>query len=491
MSDTRRWTPQRIGALSAGVIAFLAIAHIDGPLHHLGHGSRPAFAAGITVLMAIWWLTEAVPMHLTACVPLVLFPATEIFGVLETIKPYLDAYIFLFLGGMCIGAAMQQWNLHRRIALTVMKIVGADPKRLLAGSLAATAFISLWISNTATAAMMMPIGVAVIRQLETRAGGRRLGHYGAAIMLSIAYASNVGGIGTKIGTAPNAIFCGFMESIGVQISFIQFMMVGFPFVVFMLPIVWWSLWRVGKKDELGTMFASEAIDEELAKLGPTKRGEWVVLAVFIATAVVWVCGAPIAAELKPYYPKLKTSHLEGGIAMVAALVLLLFPVRPERAGEKKRRALELPVLRDQPWASLLLLGGSFAMAEGIQKSGLSDWVTGELSRIAALPSFAQVLIASAVTVALSAVASNVATTTVMLNVLKNAVSPELQTTVLFSATFSASCDFALPAGTPPNAIVFASGYITIPRMAKTGVVLDAIAAVISAAWCYLVVRAVL
>jgi solute carrier family 13 (sodium-dependent dicarboxylate transporter), member 2/3/5 len=480
----RSLSKARALAIAAGFLAFAAIAFLDHPLHHLPQGSRAAYAAATTALMAIWWLTEAMPMHITACMPLLFFPILGVFNFPETLKPYFDPYIFLFFGGMCIGAAMQQWDLHRRIALTVMKTVGADPRRLLAGSLAATAFISLWISNTATAAMMMPIGLAVIRQLETRLGGRRLEHYGAAIMMSVAYAANVGGIGTKIGTAPNAIFSGFMETLGTPVSFLEFSMVGFPFVVMFLPLVWWSLWRVGKKDQLGEVMAAEAIDDELAKLGPTKRGEWIVLIVFILTAVVWMAGAPISAELKAHFPKIKSSHIEGGAATLAALVLFITPIGP-------RRALELPTLKIQPWSSLLLLGGSFAMAEGIQQSGLSAWIAAELEQIATLHPFVQVLIASTVTVALSAVASNVATTTVMLNVLKSAVTPSMQSTVLFSATISASCDFALPAGTPPNAIVFASGYISIPRMAKTGVVLDLLAAIISSAWCYLIVRTIL
>ncbi len=491
MSEKSHFSAGKIISILVGVIAYAAIILIDNPLHHLGdYGSRPAYAAAATVLMAIWWLTEAVPIYLTACVPLVLFPLTGVFGgslgheIAETVLPYLDAYIFLFMGGMCIGAAMQQWDLHRRIALHIMSWVGTDPKRLLAGFLAATAFISLWISNTATAAMMLPIGMAVIRQLELRLGNKRLAHYGAAIMLSIAYGSNVGGIGTKIGTAPNAQFAGFMETHGQEISFLDFALVGFPFVLMFLPITWWALWRVGRHDNLGEVAGGDTIREELRVLGPVKKAELIVLAVFAATALIWIFGAPIADLIKHSYPKMKTSYLEGGVAMLAALVLVL-----ARVGG--RSVLGLNALRGQPWATLLLLGGSFAMAQGIQGSGLSGWVGGELARLRDFSPFMQVLLASLATVGLSAVASNTATTSVMLNVLHKAVAPEMSSTVLFSATISASCDFALPAGTPPNAIVFASGYLTIPRMAKTGVLLDVLAACVSSVWCYLIVRSVL
>lgn len=479
-------------AIAVGIAAYLAVALGDSPLHHQGdYGSRPAFAAAATLLMAIWWLTEAVPIYLTACLPLVLFPATGVFGgtvahgLWATVLPYADAYIFLFMGGMCIAAAMQQWNLHRRIALHIMRFVGTDPKRLLLGFLVATAFISLWISNTATAAMMLPIGVAVIRQFESRRKGR-LDHYGAAIMLAIAYAANVGGIGTKIGTAPNALFAQFMNEAGVEVTFARFAAVGVPFVMLFLPIIWMVLWRVGRADDLGTDLGEAAIEEELRRLGPTKRGELIVLGVFIFTALVWIAGKPVTQALRGALPdvRITSAHVEGGVAMLAALVLLSIPVQG-------RRALELGSLRSQPWATLVLLGGSFSMAEAIQESGLSLWVGGRLVGLSAFPPFLQVLLVSGATVLLSAVASNTATTTVMLNVLKGAVSPTLLGTILFSATIAASCDFALPAGTPPNAIVFASGYVTIPRMAKTGALLDVAAAILASIWCSIIVRHVL
>ena len=273
-----RFTPWKLAGLLAGFLAFALLAGLDTPLKHSPEwGPRPAYAAAGAALMALWWLTEALPIYVTACVPLVLFPLLGVFGpglganVRQAALPYADPYIFLFAGGMGIAAAMQQWNLHRRIALGIMDRVGTDPRRLLAGFLAATAFISLWISNTATAAMMMPIGIAVIAQIEDQLGVRRLARYGMAIMLSIAYGSNVGGIGTKIGTAPNAQFSGFMERLDVSISFLQFMAVGLPFVLFFLPAVWWMLWRIGRGDRLEGEIGAEVVHGELVKLGPVRR----------------------------------------------------------------------------------------------------------------------------------------------------------------------------------------------------------------------------
>jgi sodium-dependent dicarboxylate transporter 2/3/5 len=487
-----RLSAWKLAGLVAGLAAFALLALADTALqHHPVHGAAPARAAAVTALMALWWLTEAVPIHVTACLPLVLFPLGRVFGpdplagAVASAAPYADPYIFLFTGGMCIAAAMQQWGLHRRIALSVMRLIGTDARRLLLGFLVATAFVSLWISNTATAAMMLPIGMALIAQLERRAGGARLTHYGAAVMLAVAYASNIGGIGTKIGTAPNAAFCGFVARLGVDIDFLDYLVVGLPFVALMLPLTWLVLWRTGRADAPRGSLGETALRQEIDALGPMRRGEWVVLAVFIATAALWIAAKPLTDLARPHvtWTKLGTAHVEGAVAMSAALVLLLWPV----AG---RRALALTSLRTVPWSTLLLLGGSFSMAQGVQSSGLSDHVSAQLHVVRDLAPFAQVLLASLVTVALSAVASNTATITVMLNVLADAVSPAHRMSVLWASTIAASCDFALPAGTPPNAIVFGSGYLTVARMARTGVVLDVAAAVLAAAWCHVVVAGV-
>ena len=488
-----RLTPWKRAGLLAGLLAFALIAGLDSPLkHHPEWGARPAYTAGGAALMAIWWITEALPIYWTACVPLVLFPLMGVFGpglganVRQSVLPYFDPYIFLFAGGMGIAAAMQQWNLHRRIALGIMDRVGTDPRRLLAGFLAATAFISLWISNTATAAMMMPIGIAVIVQIEDGLQGRRLAHYGMAIMLSIAYGSNVGGIGTKIGTAPNAQFSGFMERMDVSISFLQFMAVGLPFVLLFLPAVWWMLWRIGRRDGLAGEIGAEVVGSELAKLGPVRRPERIVLGVFLAAAVLWIGGKWLTALLAPRLTafELTSAHFEGGVAVLAALALMLW-----RSGG--RQVLGLRALSRVPWETLLLLGGGFAMAAAIQKSGLSGFMSAQLAAVRGLPPFAQVLVASLASVALTAVASNTATIAVMLVVLHDTVAPEVMITTLFAATIACSCDFALPAGTPPNAIVFGSGYVTIPRMARTGVVLDFLAALLAAVWCWVIVRYVM
>ncbi len=484
-----RLPPRKLAALLFGLAVFAALAFLDSPLRHTDHGARPAYAAAVVALMAIWWVGEALPIHWTACLPLLCYPLQGLFAegfvgdLRRTALAYVDPYIFLFAGGMAIAAAMQQWNLHRRIALSVMARVGTAPPRLLLGVLVATAFVSLWISNTATAAMMFPIGLALLAQLEAE-HGRRLAHYGMATMLAIAYGANLGGIGTKIGTAPNLQFAGFLERLGTTVSFPVFLAVGLPFLLLFLPIAWWALWRIGRKEGLRGEIGQEVVLDGLRRLGTMRRGERWVLVAFLLAAAGWIASQPLTAALRELEPRIRSAHVEGGIAMLAAAALLV----TRCGGEPLLRPRSL---RKAPWETLLLLGGGFAMAAGVQASGLSDWAAAQLLALRALPPFVQVLLAATVAVTMSAFASNTSTIAILLVVLKDAVAPELLPTALFAATIACSCDFALPAGTPPNAIVFGSGYVRIPTMAWTGALLDVLAAALAAAWCWLIVRWVL
>jgi len=332
--------------------------------------------------------------------------------------------------------------------------------------------------------MMMPIGMALLAQLESRSGGRRLASYGMALMLAIAYGANIGGIGTKIGTAPNSQFAGFLgREAGIDIGFLSFALVGTGFVVLLLPIAWLALWLLGRRDAPHADLGAAVLRDELALLGPPSRGERAVLVAFLVAAALWILGAPITSFLKPRVTAfaLRSAHVEAGIAMAAALALALVRIA-------RRPVLEPASLKFVPWSALLLLGGSFSMAAAVQESGLSDWMAHHVSAIRGLPLLPQLLAATCLTVALSAVASNTATIAVMLTVLWGAVPREQAPTVLFAATIAASCDFALPVGTPPNAIVFGSGYVTIPRMVRVGAALDLVAAIVAALWCALAVR---
>ncbi len=513
MPEPRRDTPWRRILLkkpiflAAGILAFLGILLFDSQLHHFAkdgvdYGRRPALAAATTALMAIWWLSEGTSIYITALVPLILFPLLGIGGgglvadSEKALKPYFNAYNFLFLGGMAIAAAMQQWNLHSRIALTILKAIGTRPRLILLGMLVSTATISLWISNTATASMMLPIGMALAAQIEKQAGGTRREYFCGSLMLAIAYGANVGGMGTKIGTGPNLLFAGFAaRELGREVTFLEFLAIGFPFVVFFLPIVWLALWAGGRRDAPREDIGRNVIDRQLNELGPMSRGEWVVLAVFLATAAMWICGQPIQELLPAIVPiaenwtiKIESRYIEAGIAMLAMVFLLVFPVG--RALPRGPMALNVRSLKLIPWETLILLGGGLALAEGIEASGLSKWMGGHLGGLREAPVFLQYLGVCFVTVYFGAIASNVATTNLMLVVLKS-IGVDQALPLSAAATLSASCDFMLPAGTPPNAIVFGSGYLTIPRMAKVGFLLDFLSASILALWGYMGIRWIL
>lgn len=479
-----RMTPWRWFGLFSGVLIFFLVAFVPSGLHRIeGFGHRPARAAAVAALMVVWWLTEALPIAVTACVPVVLFPLLGVYGqglagdMVRSIEPFTDAYIFLFMGGMAIGAAMEQWNLHRRVALHILLAIGTEPRRLLLGMSVATATVSLWISNTATAVMMVPIGMALVRQLEASEGGRRLEHFGSAVMLSIAYASNVGGIGTKIGTATNSIFAGFVaDKLGVDIGFLQYMAIGLPFVVLFTPVMYGTLWRLGRRDVLGQVQGRAVLEQELAAMGKMSSGERKVAVVFAVAALLWIAGGPVQTMVSRVLSflgagvRFQAKHYEAVVAMAAALSLAAV------------RGLPWDALRRVPWSMLVLLGGSFAMASGIEGSGLSGWMARRLAVVSTLPLFLQIGLAALATVSLSAVASNTATINVVLNVLPPSVP------LLSAAAIAASCDFMLPAGTPPNAIVFGSGYVRLPTMMKTGFALDLAAVVLVAVYSYFYVR---
>ncbi len=462
--------PWRKPGFWIGLAAFAAIAFIPSGLHRtLGFGSRPAVAAATTALMAVWWFTEALPIAVTACVPLLVQPVFGLYGqglagdARRAAEPFVDGYIFLFLGGMMLGAAMEETGLHRRIALRIMQAIGAGPRRLLLGMLVATAAVSLWISNTATAVMMMPIARALLAQLEAGAG-RKAESFGAALMLAVAYACNVGGIGTKIGTGTNSIFCGLAEErLGIGIGFLQYVAFALPFVILFIPVVWLVLWRSGRADAFQGVKAGDALDTEVSALGRMSGPERRVALTFAAAAGLWIAGDLVRPLIAPWVPRFwdgyafQSKHYEAGVAMAAGAAVLLL------------RCLGLRGLLRIPFGTLLLLGGSFAMAAGIEGSGLSRWLSAQLAPIADVPLAGQVGLAASATVLLTAVASNTATVNVMLSVLPK-VLPVWAVTAMAS-----SCDFMLPAGTPPNAIVFGSGYVRLPVMMRTGALLDLLA----------------
>lgn len=463
------------GLAAAGAIGLFA----DGLTPH------QRTAAAMMALMAVWWMTEAIPIHWTSMIPLIVIPLfhVEAGGIAANIRPailpYVEETIFLFLGGMIISAAMQEHGLHKRIALTVMHLIGAGPNRLLLGFIAATAFISLWISNTATAVMMVPIGLAVIAQLEAREG-RKLFFAGQAIMLAIAYAANVGGIGTKIGTAPNAQFAGFVEKrFDISMGFVDYLVIGLPFVLIFLPVVWFVLARMMRKDRLAATGTAAAVRAELANLGPMRREELLTLGYFLLACYLWIAGKPTAGQYLGI-----DKGFDSIVAMTVALAMFLTPIN------NGRFLIDAAALRRIPWDTLLLLGGSFALAGAVEASKLSDWFGQQLGAVVHLDPLLLMVVICLITVFASAFTSNTATCAVLLVVTADALRGSGTTPLpyLAAVTIASSCDFMLPCGTPPNAIVFGTRYVRMSDMVKTGVILDLLAALVAALWAWFGVR---
>ncbi|MBK8252104.1 MAG: SLC13/DASS family transporter [Polyangiaceae bacterium] len=456
-------------ALAIAVFLFLTLYPTE--LQTLsGFGKRPAYAAAVAALMAVLWLFEAIPIAMTACLPIALYPVLGVFGdgltlnAGKALSPFTDAYIFLFFGGMMIGGAMEEQGLHRRVALHILRAIGTRPRRLLFGMLAATALVSLWISNTATAVMMVPIAVALLHELEA-GEKRKLPGFGASLLLAVAYASNVGGIGTKIGTATNSIFLGFVtDKMKTDIGFVRYLAFGLPFVVLFLPIVWAVLWLHARRDHIKSDRGREVIEHELNAMGTLRGPERRVAFVFCLAAFLWIFGDLLRPFVSPWLSMLirapaSGKHYEAFVSLLAGGLLVL------------TKSIRWSTFRKIPWSTLLLLGGSFAMAAGIEGSGLGQWMAQRFTAVAQMPFVAQVGLTALGTVLLSAVASNTATMNIALNVLPRSLP------VLGASAIAASCDFMLPAGTPPNAIVFGSGAIRLPVMMRVGFALDLLAVI--------------
>lgn len=423
----------------------------------------PAWScAGLALLMATWWATEAIPIPATALLPLVLVPALGIDSLEPTASSYANPIIFLFLGGFLLGIGMQRWNLHRRIALRVLQFVGHQPRRQIAGFMIATGFLSMWVSNTATSIMMLPIGMSVISLLEDSDPGE-LNRYATALLLAIAYSASIGGIATLIGTPPNALLAGYLaDDRGIELGFAQWMVVGVPVSVVMMVIAWWWLTRRGFS--LGSGEGSAGmIRDELAKLGTMTSAERRVGILFLLAAVTWMT--------RPLLNDAGISWLSDTvIAIMAGLALFLLP----SGSQPGVRLLDWDRAKQLPWGVLLLFGGGLALAGVIRSSGLAEWIADQLSLFGALPLVALIGMVVVIIIFLTEVTSNTATAAAFLPLLGALamsldVSPIL---ITVPAAIAASCAFMMPVATPPNAIVFATGHMRIQSMIRAGFLLN-------------------
>lgn len=455
-----RW----IGAIS-GPLLFILMLASPPPAELSLAGWRTAAA---TVLIAIFWVTEVIPIPATALLPLVLFPLLGVDTIAGTAAPYANPMIFLFMGGFIIAIAMQRWGLHRRIALNIIRVIGTQPGKIIAGFMVASGFLSMWVSNTATTMMMLPIGLSVIELArasdENGVSSRDSQFFGISLMLSIAYASSIGGIGTIVGTPTNALLVGFMnETYGFQINFVEWMAVGVPVVVIGLPVTHFVLTRLAFPLRLKTLPGGrEYIDSEIVRLGRISKPEMMVGGTFFLTALLWVF-QPILSEWLP-------GLSDAGIAIFGALLLFVLP-----ASLKNRVfVMDWQHAERLPWGVLVLFGGGLTLASAIQGTGLAEWIGGFFDGISGWPVLFVIALGAAVIVMLTELTSNSATAAAFLPILASVAVGIGQNPLLLAVpvAVAASCAFMLPVATPPNAIVYGSGIMTIPQMARAGMLLN-------------------
>ncbi|MBM3333576.1 anion permease [Candidatus Sumerlaeota bacterium] len=489
--------------LVLGIVFFAILLSVP-----FGSDARIHRMAAVAALMATWWMTEAIPLAATSLMPLVLMPILKISQPEDVARSYMNDYIFLFIGGFTIALTMERWNLHRRLALHIVRRVGDRPSQLVLGFMIATALVSMWISNTATAMMMMPIALSVVLLAEecekkgnAREHERFAGRFGVALMLGVAYAASIGGLGTLVGTPPNAFFAGCFhkEFPGApEISFARWMLLVLPLCPVMLLVTWALLTFVLHPLRRATFLGGrEAVQRQLAEMGPISRAETGVFIVFVAAAFLWIfrLDIPIGKMTIPGWSNLLGLVESGGekqvawvrdgtVAMLAALSLFFIP-SGRRKGE---RLVDWKTIQDLPWNVLFLFGGGFALANGLETSGLSNWIGEQCAALHGMPVMALVLVVVTFTTFLTELTSNIAVATMILPILADVCRAAMINPLvpMLSATIVASFAFMLPVATPPNAIVFGTGYVPLRAMIRAGLILDLVGIVLVALLIYYV-----
>jgi sodium-dependent dicarboxylate transporter 2/3/5 len=450
---------KNIGLLS-GPLAFILVLFFFQP-----EGLNPEAKAILasTIWIAIWWITEAIPIAVTALLPIILFPLTGGLDLTQTTASFGHKYVFLYVGGFIIAIAIQKWNLHKRIALNIIRIIGTNVIKIILGFMVATAFMSMWISNTATAVMMLPIAMAIVAQLKDNPNTKEDENeiFGKALMLGIAYSASIGGVSTLIGTPPNLVLAGVVEeTFGYEITFSEWFKFGFPISIILLFICWKYItgiaFKFKQKDFPG---GRQEINNQLKLIGKISYEEKLIAIVFSLTAFAWVT--------RDYLLKILIPVIDDTIiAMVSAIIIFLLPTK-----DGKRRLLNWDEAVKLPWGILLLFGGGMALAAGFKESGLALWIGNQMTLLDGVSLFLLVFILITSVNFLTEITSNLATTAMLLPILyPMAINIDVHPFILMvSTTVAASCAFMLPVATPPNAVVFGSGYLRIPDMVKIGI----------------------
>ena len=467
---------KQIGFLLGPLLFFLILFFLKP--EGLSPQARAVLAS--TAWIAVWWITEAIPIAVTALLPIVLFPLSGGLDLSTTTSAFGHKYVFLYLGGFIIAIAIEKWDLHKRIALNIINFIGSDIKKIIMGFMVATAFLSMWISNTATSVMMLPIGIAIITQLKdnpnTVDDENKL--FGKALMLAIAYSASIGGIATLIGTPPNLVLAGVvLDTYNYEITFLQWFMFGFPISVLLLFICWKYLttyaFTFKQKEFPG---GKQEIKRLLKSLGGISYEEKMVGVVFGTTAFFWITRSLLFENLLPQLD-------DTIIAIVFAIVLFLIPSK-----DKKDKLMNWEDAVKLPWGIILLFGGGMALANGFESSGLAQWLGNQMTSFAGLTTIILVLLLIAAVNFLTEITSNLATTAMLLPVLAPmAMTVDIHPFILMvGAAVAASCAFMLPVATPPNAVVFGSGYLRIPDMVNKGFVMNLISIIILTLFVYFV-----
>ncbi len=430
----------------------------------------------VTVWISVWWISESVPLPVTSLLPIILFPLLKVSAIGDTTSAYGHPLVFLYIGGFLLAIAIEKTGLHNRIAINIIRSMGVKLHMIILGFMISTAFLSMWISNTATAVMMLPIGLAIIKVAAGSENESTTG-FNKALMLAIAYAASIGGVATLIGTPPNLVLAGVIRDMyQTEISFLQWFMIGFPLAVVLLLICWFYLTRIGFP--LGQQIlhgGHEEMNKRHARLGMMSWAEKSVTVVFVTIALAWICRSFLLQKLIPGID-------DTIIAIAGGIILFLLP-----AGNGSGKGIL--VWEDAtklPWGIILLFGGGMALADAFESSGLALWIGGQMTGLSVLGIFLVILLVVAIVNFLTEFTSNLATVTMILPVLAPiAVSAGIHPFMLMvAATMAASCGFMMPAGTPPNAIAFGSGYLRIWDMIRAGFIMNVISILLITALTY-------
>ncbi len=454
---------KKTGFLLGPILFFIILFYPEEIINPIAH-----HVIAVAAWMICWWVTEAVSISVTALIPLTIFPLVDIMPIADVAKSYAHPIVFLFFGGFIIALALEKVNLHRRIALSILKLTGTNADGVVLGFMLATALMSMWISNTASTVVMLPIALSVIKLLINDEDGftKKDQNFALSIMLGIAFSANIGGMATIVGTPPNMVMVGVMkDQYDIDIGFFNWMKMGVPFAITLLFIAYFFIVKVFYPNNLGQLKSSgDIIDTELKKLGKVSRSEKVVLVIFLTTAFLWM----IRSKLQIYFPQITDT----GISMLGALALFVFPLDLKNG----KFTLDWKDTASLPWGILILFGGGLALAGGLKTAGLIDLIGNTIAQQEGLSIFLITTLLIFVMLFMTELMSNVALVNIFVPVVAGIAIglkvPVLQ--VVIPVTLAASCAFMLPMATPPNAIVFASGHIKVFEMAKVGIVLNII-----------------